>query len=71
MLDEFRGGENVQNCRLAIWLTEDEYESFERGRESLQQLREELKDKPHELKRYENTLHQASFDAEKLDVFAI
>ena len=25
MLDEFRRGENVQNRRLATWLTEEEY----------------------------------------------
>ena len=31
MLDELRRGENVQNRRLATWLTEDEYESFERA----------------------------------------
>ena len=34
MLDELRRGENVQNRRLANWLTEDEYESFESDWES-------------------------------------
>ena len=29
MLDELRRGENVQNRRLATWLTEAEYEGFE------------------------------------------
>ena len=28
MLDELRRGENLQNRRLATWLTEDEYRSF-------------------------------------------
>ena len=28
MLDELRRGENVQNRRLATWLTEAEYEGF-------------------------------------------
>ena len=28
MLDELRRGKNVQNRRLASWLTEEEYESF-------------------------------------------
>ncbi len=28
MLDELRRAENVQNRRLATWLTEDEYRSF-------------------------------------------
>ena len=34
MLDELRRGENVQNRRLASWLTEAEYESFESDWES-------------------------------------
>ena len=34
MLDELRRGENVQNRRLATWLTEDEYEGFESDWES-------------------------------------
>ena len=29
MLDELRGGKNVQNRRLATWLTKKEFESFE------------------------------------------
>ena len=44
MLDELRRGENVQNRRLATWLTEDEYEGFENDWENQQQIREELKD---------------------------
>ena len=34
MLDELRRGKNVQNRRLATWLTEEEYESFESDWES-------------------------------------
>ena len=56
MLDELRRAENVQNRRLATWLTEDEYRSFESDWESQQQIREELRDKPDELKRYEDKL---------------
>ena len=51
MLDELRRGENVQNRRLATWLAEDEYRSFESDWESQQQIREYLKDKPDELRR--------------------
>jgi len=69
MLDELRRGENVQNRRLATWLTEDEYESFESDKESQQQIREELKDKPDELRRYENKLHQATFNDNKAERF--
>ncbi|MDA9314430.1 hypothetical protein N9Q79_01535 [Alphaproteobacteria bacterium] len=58
MLDELRRREHVQNRQLAAWLKEDEYESFENHRESQQKIKEGLKDKPGELKRYENKLHQ-------------
>ncbi|MFL2934970.1 MAG: hypothetical protein ACJZ2G_08625 [Thalassobaculaceae bacterium] len=34
MLYELRRGEKIQNPRLATWLTEDEYESFESDWES-------------------------------------
>ena len=71
MLDELRRGENVQNRRLATWLTEDEYESFESDKESQQQIREELKDKPDELRRYENKLHQATFNDNVVCSFTI
>jgi len=69
MLDELRRGENVQNRRLATWLTEAEYEDFESDWESQQQIREELSDKPDEIKRYENKLHQATFNDNKAERF--
>ena len=59
MLDELIRGKNVQNRRLATWLTEEEYESFESDWESQQQIREELQDKPSELQRYEDKLKEA------------
>jgi len=62
ILDELRLGINVQNRRLAIWLTEEEYESFENDWESQQKIREELK-------RYENKLHQATFNDNKAERF--
>jgi len=34
MLDEPRRGNNLQNRRLATWLTEEEYENFESDWES-------------------------------------
>ena len=45
--------------RLATWLTEDEYESFEIDWESQQQIREELKVKPSELQRSEDKLKES------------
>ena len=62
MLDELRRGKNMRNRQLGTWLTEDEYESFESDWESQQQIREELRDKFDELKRYENKLHQSTFN---------
>lgn len=61
MLDELRRGENVQNRRLATWLTEVEYGGFESDWESQLQIREELNDKPDELKRYEDKLKKRQF----------
>ena len=47
--EKLKRGENVQNRRLATWLTEEEYESLKSDWESQQQIREELQDKPSEL----------------------
>ena len=69
MFDELRRGENVQNRRLATWLTEDEFESLESDWESQQQIREELRNKPDELKRYENKLYQTTFNYSKAERF--
>ena len=62
MLDKLRRGENVQNRRLATWLTEAEYERFESDWESQLQIREECNDKPDELKRYEGKIRKAISD---------
>ena len=69
MLATFKRWVNVQNRQLAIWLTQEEYENFESDWESQQLIREELKDKPDELKRYENKLHQATFNDNKAERF--
>jgi hypothetical protein len=70
MLDELRRGENVQNRRLAIWLTEVEYEGFESDWESQLQVREELNDKPDELKRYEDKLRKAIFNYSRAEGYS-
>ncbi|MDA8536874.1 hypothetical protein N9L23_05925 [Alphaproteobacteria bacterium] len=70
MLDELRRGENVQNRRLATWLTEEEYEGFESDWESQQQIREELNDKPDELKRYEDKLKKAIFNYSRAEGYS-
>jgi len=40
ILDALRRAENVENRRLATWLTEEEYQIFESDWESQQQIRE-------------------------------
>jgi len=70
MLDELRRGENVQNRRLATWLTEAEYEGFESDWESQLQIREELSDKPDELKRYEDKLKKAIFNYSRAEGYS-
>ena len=70
MLDELRCGENVQNRRLATWLTEVEYGGFESDWESQLQIREELNDKPDELKRYEDKLKKAIFNYSRAEGYS-
>ena len=70
MLDELRRGENVQNRRLGTWLTEAEYEGFKSDVESQQKIREELNDKPDELKRYEDKLKKAIFNYNRAEGYS-
>ena len=58
----------MQNRRLATWLTETEYGGFKSNWESQQQIREELNDKPDELKCYEDKLKKAIFNRRRCDV---
>ena len=54
--DKLRRGENVQNRQLQTWLSEEEYEQLEYDCQEQLELREELKDKPSDLKRYEEKI---------------
>ena len=60
--DKLRRGENVQNRLLQTWFSEEEYEQLEFEWQEQLELRDELKDKPSELKRYEEKLKQATFN---------
>jgi len=51
--------ENVQNRQLQTWLNADEYEQIAAEWDTQKLFREELKDKPDELKRYEDKLKEA------------
>jgi tetratricopeptide (TPR) repeat protein len=59
--DKLKRGENVQNRQLQTWLSEDEYAQVDIEWQEQLEIREELKDKPSELKRYEEKLKQATF----------
>ena len=60
--DKLKRGENVQNRQLQTWLNEEEYEQLECEWKEQLELRNELKDKPSDLKRYEEKLKQATFN---------
>ncbi len=57
--EKLKRGENVQNRQLQNWLTDDEYATIDTEWQEQLELREELKDKPSELKRYEDKLKEA------------
>jgi len=59
--DKLRRGENVQNRQLQTWLSEEEYEQLDYAWKEQLELREELRDKPNGLKRYEEKLREATF----------
>jgi len=61
IVGKLRRGENVQNRQLQTWLSEEEYEQLECEWKEQLELRNELKDKPSDLKRYEEKLKQATF----------
>ena len=54
-----KSGENVQNRQLQTWLSEDEYLQIAAEWDTQKHFREELKDKPDELKRYEDKSEEA------------
>ena len=59
IVDRLRRGENVQNRQLQTWLSEDKYAQVNIEWQEHLELREELKDNPDELKRYEDKLKEA------------
>ena len=68
--DKLRRGENVQNRQLQTWLSEDEYAQIEAEWQEQLELREELKDKPSDLKRYEEKLKQATFNYNRAEGYS-
>ena len=67
--DNFRRGENVQNRQLQTWLSDYEYEQIAAEWDTQKLFREELKDKPSELKRYEDKLKEAIMMRNRSDAY--
>ena len=68
--DKLKRGENVQNRQLQTWLSEEEYEQFEYEWEEQLELRNELKDKPSDLKRYEEKLREVTFNYNRAEGYS-
>jgi hypothetical protein len=68
--DKLRRGENVQNRQLQTWLSDDEYAVIDAEWQEQLELREELKEKPSELKRYEEKLKQATFNYNRAEGYS-
>ena len=69
--DKLKRGENVQNRQMQTWLRKDEYAQIEAEWQELLELREELKDKPSDLKRYEEKLKQATFNYNRAEGYSV
>ena len=68
--DKLKRGENVQNRQLQTWLSEEEYGQLEYEWQEQLELRSELKDKPSDLKRYEEKLKQAIFNYNRAEGYS-
>ena len=68
--DKLKRGENVQNRQLQTWLSEEEYEQFEYEWQEQLEIRSELKDKPSELKRYEDKIRKATFNYNRAEGYS-
>ena len=62
--------ENVQNRQLQTWLSDVEYAQIEAEWQEQLELRSELKEKPNELKRYEEKLRQATFNYNRAEGYS-
>ena len=68
--EKLRRGENVQNRQLQTWLSEQEYEQLDYEWQEQLELRSELKDKPSDLKRYEEKLREATFNYNRAEGYS-
>ena len=70
LADKLKRGENVQNRQLQTWLSEDEYAQIGAEWQEQLELRSELKDKPSDLKRYEEKLREATFNYNRAEGYS-
>jgi len=68
--DKLKRGENVQNRQLQTWLNEQEYEQVDYEWQEQLELRNELKDKPNNFKRYEEKLREATFNYNRAEGYS-
>ena len=68
--EKLQRGKNVQNRQLQKWLSEDEYAQLEYEWKEQLELRSELKDKPSDLKRYEEKLREATFNYNRAEGYS-
>ena len=68
--EKLQRGENVQNRQLQTWLSGEEYEQLEYEWQEQLELRSELKDKPSDLKRYEEKLREATFNYNRAEGYS-
>ena len=69
LADKLKRGEIVQNRQLQTWLSADEYEQIAAEWDTKKLFREELKDKPDELKRYDDKLKEAIMMRNRSDAY--
>jgi len=68
--DKLKRGESVQNRQLQTWLSDDEFAQIEAEWQEQLELRNELKDKPSDLKRYEEKLREATFNYNRAEGYS-
>ena len=68
--NELKRGKNVQNRQLQTWLSEEEYVQLDAEWQEQFELRSELKDKPIDLKRYEEKLREATFNYNRAEGYS-
>ena len=68
--DKLRRGGNVQNRQLQTWLSAEEYKQLDYEWQEQLELRSELKDKPSDLKRYEEKLREATFNYNRAEGYS-